>query len=126
MRRAASFREIDALRDVAAAFQERTQHRRLAHDVGVGDDVLRRAEGIGETGEVGGAAGVFQLAALAQRIGDGHDVQRLAACRYRLHRLKNQLVRAAVKIHRFHPSGDAVPHLAIKQHARQHRLFGVL
>jgi hypothetical protein len=80
-------------------------------------------DGVGERGEVGGAADVVELAGSGEAVGDGDEIDGLPALEQLDHDLKDHAVRIAVEVvgaESFDGAGDGV---AVEKHRAEHALF---
>src|SRR5438876_5280661 len=111
--------------DLRAGDDELAEHGLLQYDAGVVLDVGRGRHRVQQTGHVRGAADVVQLPFIAQAIGDGNQVHRLAAFEQFHHRFVDATVGVAIEILRpdqLHHAGDGV---TVEQHRPEHALFRI-
>ncbi len=113
--------------DLVGLGQQPPQQRVVADDAPVLADVADRRDGAGEPVDLRLAAGVLELAARPQVLGDGQPVDRLGRVVQREHRLVDELVAAAVEVLRPQPLLDDEPVDALlrQQDRPEHRLLGL-
>ena len=116
---------VTAPDDLAGHANEAAQHGLVPDDAGVVGDVGGAGHLVAEFGEEGRAADLGQLTARFQRVGQGDEVDGLAALGQGEHGLEDGAVRVAVEIGRGHDLDDAVQGVGVEQDAAEDRLFGL-
>jgi hypothetical protein len=89
---------VDGGLDLVGGAEQAAQERELLDDRAVAPQVADGGDGPGQRVDLGAAADVLELAARAQVLGDGQDVDRLALLIQREHRLVQHAMAVAVEV----------------------------
>jgi hypothetical protein len=107
----------------------RAQQRLVAHDPGVVGDVPGSDGAFQEARQIGAAADLFQVAAAHQDVGEGHQVDGVAALEEGKHGVVDQVVRLvfepAAACSRGQDVGDMRHLLVVQQDGPEQRAFGL-
>ena len=113
------------IRDLGAGPDQVAEHRALADDLRVRDDVRGAGGVLGELGEVGEATGRFELTVPVEPLGDGDGIAWLTVLAQARDRVEHRAVVAAIEVRPGEDVGDPVPGAVVDEHSPQHRLLGL-
>jgi hypothetical protein len=111
--------------DLVARRHQLSQHRALAHDLGVAADVGGARHALRQGVEVGQPAAFLGLAQALQLLEHGDHVGRLGGIHQRRHRREDHAVLEAVEVRFGQQVADPVPCAVVEQEAAEHALLGL-
>ncbi len=122
--RRATLRPVAQICYIAADTDQPAQHRSLAHDLRIGQNVGCTRRIVGERAQISQPAGLIEPALVLQVLGQRDEIAGPVGADQFADRAINQLVVFAVEVLRSQPVGELVPGAIVQHQSAEHRLLG--